>query len=202
MGRHPDPQRKYELLNRVVDYVLDEGLGDLSLRPLAKALGTSPRMLLYHFGSKEQLMLDALDAAAQRQRHMLEEWLAADPPLAHDPAELMRRFWRWTLRPPTQPYLRLFFEVYGLAVQNPDRWQRVLDRAVRPWLATIEERLLAAGVPPEEAETLATLAVATHRGLLLDLLSTGEQRRVQRAHDNLMSDFDRYLEGLREEALR
>jgi AcrR family transcriptional regulator len=200
MGRQPDPERKRELLDRVVDYVLDEGIADLSLRPLAKRLDTSPRMLLYHFGSKSRLMLDALDAASERQRQMLAEWLSADPALGEDPAELMRLFWRWSLRPVMEPYLRLYFEVYGLALQKPQRWQAFLDSAVRPWLVTIEERLRAAGVPADEAVNLATLAVATHRGLLLDLLATGQRRRVQRAHDDLMSDLGGYLERLRQEA--
>src|SRR5207248_9104803 len=59
MGRHKDPQRKAELLESVAEYLLEHGLAELSLRPLAHAVGTSPRILLYHFGSKEELVASA-----------------------------------------------------------------------------------------------------------------------------------------------
>ena len=49
------------LLPLLAAYVLENGLADVSLRPLAKAAGTSDRMLLYHFGSKEELVAALLE---------------------------------------------------------------------------------------------------------------------------------------------
>src|SRR5271155_5719078 len=71
VARTADPRIRAELLESVVDYVLDAGLTDLSLRPLAGAVGTSPRTLLYHFGSKEELTIAVVGAATQRQLRLL-----------------------------------------------------------------------------------------------------------------------------------
>ena len=57
-----DPRRRAELLDGVVRHLLAHGLGDLSLRPAAAAIGTSPQILLYYFGSKENLLLEAIGA--------------------------------------------------------------------------------------------------------------------------------------------
>lgn len=47
---------KQTLLPKLAAHVLRHGLGSASLRPLAKAAGTSDRMLIYHFGSKDALV--------------------------------------------------------------------------------------------------------------------------------------------------
>ncbi len=67
MGRPKDLDRRVELLNAVTEYVLEHGLADLSLRPLARAVGTSARILLYHFGSKETLIASVLREARERE---------------------------------------------------------------------------------------------------------------------------------------
>src|SRR3954462_3766535 len=109
MARAPDPARHASLLESATQHVLDHGMADLSLRPLAQALSTSPRMLLYHFGTKEQLVSEILAAARLRQAELTAGWLADQPELG--PAELLRRFWRWQTGE-HRSFLRLFFEVY------------------------------------------------------------------------------------------
>jgi hypothetical protein len=78
--------------------------------------------------------------------------------------------------------MRLFFEVYGLALRDPDRFRGFLDSVVADWLALLEERARQEGVPAERARATATLLVATYRGLAFDLLATGDRERVQAAH--------------------
>src|SRR2546430_12050912 len=73
VGRPPDPDRRAATLARAADYVLEHGLADLSLRPLAAALGTSTRMLLYDFGSKERLIAAVLAEARRREAALLAE---------------------------------------------------------------------------------------------------------------------------------
>ena len=68
MTRVPVPERRAKLLDEIVDYILSNGLAGLSLRPLAAGVNTSPRMLLYFFGSKEQLISDALAQIRFRQQ--------------------------------------------------------------------------------------------------------------------------------------
>jgi AcrR family transcriptional regulator len=184
MPRPPDPTRRAQLLRAVADYLLDNGLADMSLRPLARSLGTSPRILLYHFGSKDQLVASALAASRERQRAATEAWLEQQPELA--PTELLRRFWGWQLDG-HQPFLRLFFEVYGLALQEEDRFPGFLDRAVADWLEFIGALLRRAGLTAAQAQTAATAVIAGYRGLLLDYLATGDRRRTERALDLLLT---------------
>jgi AcrR family transcriptional regulator len=155
-------------------------MAGLSLRPLAQALATSPRMLLYHFGSKEQLVSEILAAARVRQAELTAGWLAEQPELG--PAELLRRFWRWQTTS-HQPFLRLFFEVYGLALQEPKRFPGFPEAAVRDWLPLIQKRLEDAGVPGSQARVTATAVIAGYRGLLLDVLATQDVERATVALD-------------------
>lgn len=190
MPRIPDPERREFLLDSIADYVLAHGLADMSLRPLAAALGTSPRMLLYHFGSKERLVADALAAARARQAEASRAWLAEQPELAA--AELLRRFWDWQLAE-QDAFLRLFFEVYGLALQDPQRFPGFLDHAVADWLEFIGTLLRQAGLSAARARTAATAVIAGYRGLLLDVLATKDRARTRRALDLLLNALENAL---------
>jgi AcrR family transcriptional regulator len=181
--RTPNLERREALLDAIADYVLTHGLADMSLRPLAAALGTSPRMLLYYFGSKEQLVADALAAARARQAASSRAWLAQQPQL--EPADLLRRFWRWQLDE-QDAFLRLFFEVYGLALQDHRRFPGFLERAVADWLDFIGTLLRQAGLSAARARTAATAVIAGYRGLLLDALATNDHARTRRALDLLL----------------
>jgi AcrR family transcriptional regulator len=193
MSRKPDPARRRELLERIVDYVLEHGLADLSLRPLSAALGTSPRMLLYHFGSKENLVVAALAAARERESAVLSGW--AQESDADDPERLARRAWAWMSDPASEPFMRLFFEVYGLALQQPQRYAGFLEGAVGDWLAALSDALVEAGIDRAEALQAATLVIAVARGSLLDLLATGDRSRIDAAMNLLIG-------GVREHLLR
>lgn len=160
MPRPVDPRRRTDVLARAADYVLERGLAGLSLRPLAKALGTSPRMLLYDFGSKEQLIDEVLAQIRRREETLLE----ADVRTLED-------VWRWIAAPERKPFLRLFFEVYVGALGRPEA-----EPFVRDWL----EFLRAHWRPPVDDAT-ATLMVAVVRGLLLDRLATGDDERTDAA---------------------
>lgn len=59
--------RRAELLALAYDYVLERGLAGPSLRPLAAATGTSPRVLLYLLDSKEGLVRELLARAREGQ---------------------------------------------------------------------------------------------------------------------------------------
>jgi AcrR family transcriptional regulator len=187
MPRPPDPTRREDLLKAVADYLLDNGLADMSLRPLAASLGTSPRMLLYHFGSKEKLVVEALAASRERQREATRAWLEKQPELG--PAELLRRFWAWQLDG-HEPFLRLFFEVYGLALQEEGRFPGFLERAVADWLEFIGALLRRAGLTSAQSRIAATAVIAGYRGLLLDFLASGDRRRTERALDLLLTALE------------
>lgn len=192
MPRPPDPERRQALLEAIATYVLEQGLADMSLRPLARALGTSPRVLLYHFDSKEKLVADALSAARARQSEATQAWLAEQPSLR--PSELLRRFWDWQLDE-QDAFLRLFFEVYGLALQDEGRFPGFLGAAVHDWVAGIGAMLHDAGVPLASARITATAVVAVYRGLLLDVLATGDRSRATRALDEVLAALEAATPG-------
>jgi len=194
MGRHADPARRNELLDAVAEYLLQHGLVDLSLRPLARAIETSPRMLLYHFGSKERLVVAALTRAREREMRLFSEW-APNMGADENPEQLARRAWAWMSDPATEPFMRLFFEVYGIALQQPARYAGFLDHAVEDWLTALTEGLEDAGVDRAAARRAATLIVALTRGLLLDLLATGDRERIDAAIDSLVGEVREHLAG-------
>jgi AcrR family transcriptional regulator len=179
--------RRAKLLDEVADYILNNGLADLSLRPLATAIDTSPRMLLYFFGSKERLIAEAL--AHIRVREQIDFKHAVSKPRAPDRLESLLRDWRSSASPRREKYSRLFFEVYGLALQNPEQFPGFLERAVGDWLPLFEQAFAAAGVSPAPAKTLATLALGAVRGLHLDLLATGDRKRTEAAFREMLRLF-------------
>jgi AcrR family transcriptional regulator len=181
------------MLSAVAEYLLEHGLADLSLRPLAAAIGTSPRMLLYHFGSKEQLVVEALAEAREREAVLFSGW-AMETGAAEDPELLARRAWEWMSDTSNEPFMRLFFEVYGLALQQPQRYRGFVERAVSDWLAALTDGLVEAGVDPAAARQAATLVIAVARGLLLDLLATGDRSRINAAMDSLVGQVREHLQ--------
>lgn len=160
MARPVDPHRRAAVLGKAADYVLERGLAGLSLRPLAKALGTSPRMLLYDFGSKERLIHETLAEIRCREAGLLEAEV-----------HTLEDVWRWIAAPEREAFLHLFFEVYVDAVRRDEA-----QPLVREWLDYLQERWR----PPVDAAT-ATLMIAIVRGLLLDRLATGDRARTDDA---------------------
>ena len=179
--------RRAKLLDEVADYILNNGLADLSLRPLATAIDSSPRMLLYFFGSKERLIAEAL--AHIRVREQIDFKRAVSKPRAPDRLESLLRDWRSSASPRREKYSRLFFEVYGLALQNPEQFPGFLERALGDWLPLFEQAFAAAGVSSAPAKTLATLALGAVRGLHLDLLATGDRKRTEAAFREMLRLF-------------
>jgi AcrR family transcriptional regulator len=176
----PSTDTRERLLAAAVDYAAEHGLADLSLRALAAGLGTSHRMLIFHFGSKEGLLVEVVRAVEAQQRALLEQ-LRADP--EQDLLDQLRAFWQHLTSPALWPYERLFFEVYAQGLQGKQPATRLLEDAIDPWLTPAADLLASQGVPVQEAQAEARLAIAVTRGLLLDLLATGDLAAVDAAMD-------------------
>jgi AcrR family transcriptional regulator len=179
-----------KLLAAAAQYVSANGVSDLTLRGLAGAIGTSHRMLIYHFGSKENLLVEVIKLVEQRQRAALDE-LEIDSRLSA--AELARAFWGRLSAPDLAANERLFFEVYGQALQGRPGTVELLDGIVDSWVGPVVELLGRLGFPPEHATAQARLGVAVTRGLLLDLLATGDRA----ACDAAMEQYIRLGEAFR-----
>lgn len=188
--------RKEEIANAIVDYVFTYGVSDLSLRPLAEHLDTSPRMLLYHFGSKEQLLSEVLEAARGRQYEMLHAWAAEGITLP----DIVRRYWEFAASDAARPYMRLFFEVYGLAVQGRLGTEGVLRHLTEQPVAVFQPPAEAAGLDPATAQQLARLSIGVFRGLLFDLLATNDRPPLDAALERFLAflEFQIASEGMRQ----
>lgn len=181
-----DGAPRARLLGLVIEHIQRCGISDLSLRELAAAIGTSHRMLLYHFGSREGLLVAVVQAVEQAQRDFVAD-LLADPSASQ--TELLRTLWQRWADPRYWPNERLFFELYAAALQGKPGTVGLLDDVIDAWVGPMLDlaRQHALDVELVEAET--RLAIAVVRGLLLDLLATHDRKGVDRA-------FERYLQLL------
>jgi len=166
-------ERRDELLERVVAAAADGGLARRSLRDLAAQVGTSHRMLIHHFGSRDGLLAAVVETVEREQNERLGE-------LPDDPADALRATWQRTSDPSFWPVERLFFECYARGAQGEPPFDRLVPKLVDQTLASLSVRRadLIAG---DAGATMARLALAVIRGLLLDLVATGDREATDRA---------------------
>src|ERR1700692_1649445 len=150
MARPPDLERRQELLDAVVKECAARGIGDRSLRDVAAAVGTSHRMLLHYFGSREELLIAIVEEAELRQ-------MALVPELPMNPAEGFAAMWADLRRPELRHLERLFFECYSRAAQGEKPFTRIVPGAVEGWLRQVEAAT--ADVPYDGAMARLGLAV-------------------------------------------
>jgi AcrR family transcriptional regulator len=180
------------LLAAAVARAAQGGISAASLRQIATDLGTSHRMLIYHFGSKEGLLAAISGAVEQQQRDALAA-LRADPSVS--PVEAALRMWERFADPALWPLERLFFDLYVQALHGKEHLKGFLDTALESWFLPTVEAQTARGMPPDEARALARLGVATTRGLLLDLLATGDRAGVDAAMRMFLDWYERVVEA-------
>jgi AcrR family transcriptional regulator len=179
-----DKSAKELLLDQVVDHFVEDGLGDLSLRRIAAAIGTSHRMLLYHFTSKSGLLVEvvrAVEARAQEQLAALADQTGHTGQTPRSTDEVIRSMWRYLADPAQGDFERLFFALYGRALQGDEQVRPLLGESIESWLDANEVLSASLGVPTAEVRVHARLGLAVARGLLLDLLATGDRGGVDAA---------------------
>lgn len=166
----PGSTARERLLYDVVEFLAEYGLGDRSLRAIAEAVGTSHRMLIYHFGSREGLLAEVVVAVESGQRDVLAA-LTADP--AADPRAVIHSFWT-TVSEAARRYGALFFEFSAQAMQGRPHVGTFADALVKPWIEPLADVFVRAGVAPADASVRARLGLGVARGLLHDALVTGD----------------------------
>jgi AcrR family transcriptional regulator len=170
-----------QLLDRCVEYLLRAGFNELSLRDLGTGVGTSHRMLIYHFGSRDGLLAAVVGRVEAEQRRVLAELVAREGDLA----EISRAFWLTVSDPALAPAVRLFFEVYTHALRGRPWTEPFRASVIAAWEDPLSALLRRHGYPPADARHMARLGIATTRGLLLDLLLTDDRATVDAAADLL-----------------
>lgn len=171
---------RQDLLAAVIADLQSQGLGDRSLRDIAASVGTSHRMLIHHFGSRQGLLTQVVNAVEGDQKAFLAS-------LDGDPATVLTAMWQQLRDPRLWPAVRLFYECYARAMNGEAPFNAMLPGAVDDWLDQAAAYEISAGVPEAEARARARAGLAMFRGLLLDLVGTRDQAGVDAAFEAFMA---------------
>jgi AcrR family transcriptional regulator len=186
----PDPVKREELLASVVDYLEGHGVNDLSLAPMAEALGTSKRMLLYYFGDRRGLLEQALDASRPNAGNIFRGVTTAE-----DLERASMNLWRALTRGEQQRSVRMLLQVLSLATTDPDTYGEFAQTAIDLMLDPITGAFIAVGFGPQDSAARATLIVSGLRGLCQDLLISGDRARVDAAARLIVNAAVRNVDG-------
>jgi AcrR family transcriptional regulator len=165
------------LLGAVIAELDRNGLGERSLRDLAAAVGTSHRMLIHHFGSRAGLLLAVVDEVERAERARAVEATQSQ----RDGPTTFRDSWQRLADRSFGGRERLFFECYARALQGEEPFAQMLPGAVDDWVVAITAAQVAVGVPVDTASVNSRIGLALMRGLLLDLLATGDRAATDAA---------------------
>lgn len=182
--------RKQELLEALLAYFLrNNGVADLSLRPMAAAVGTSARLLIFHFGSKEKLVAEVLAEMQARLQRSFER--LSDAGTGARPTPLLRAFWDWALEEENVGHLKLLYQLQLLATQENSVYADYLEENSMNWLGLIQAAL----PEPHRNSPLATLFCAVFDGLFIEFISTGDRKRTTSAIDLFVQFASRHMSG-------
>lgn len=174
-----DTRRRDELAQAATDYALEHGLVGLTLRPLAAALGTSDRMLLYHFAGKDDLVTAVLQVSNDRA---VAELRGLAP--ARDVRRAVLALWDLHASPVLARCQRMYVEAAALGLFGQEPYASLVRAANRVWVAALAEHLVASGAVPGRAARAVALLDAALTGFLLDLpLDAGDPAQQQAVRD-------------------
>lgn len=169
--------RRPELLAAATEYVLENGVRDFSLRPVAQALGVSHATLIRHFETRDALIAEVLEnIRVDFERRLFTPEIRT----AESAQELLRAAWQLLCQPREQRQFLVLFELVAAGAHTPGG---PLSRLATDWLTLIETELTRYGWPAESVSRTATFVLAQVRGLQLDLLTTGDRERVDAAFE-------------------
>jgi len=159
----PGEPRRHGLAEQATDYVLEHGIAGLSLRPLARALGTSDRMLIYHFGTKDALVAEVIERSNDRAVRLLDEW-----PAAPAPRDSVAGMWAAWSEPLIEACLRVYVQTAALGLLGQEPYLSAALRANLAWGRAVVDYLARSGVPETSAERVGNLVESTLLGLWVD----------------------------------
>ena len=196
MARTPDLERRQELLDRIVDYLAEHGLAQATLRPMAATLDVSINRLVHHFGSKEELLTAALLRAIDQQIEVQEKWLQRSPRLSM--CDIFGKWWKWmNASPANLALVRLNYEAAALNPEVSGLAGDVRADQIGVWRHDIEHRLFMDGLSPSAAAMEASLAKATFTGIVMDLVATGDRKRITASFNEFISRLARSVASQR-----
>lgn len=169
------PRPRDVLLAKAIGFYAAHGVGDTSLRTLASSIGTSQRMLHYHFGSREDLLAAVIESVVTDQIAMLDRLFAE----VDDPFEAGRRNWE-AAAASAQTFGPLFFELASHAMRGRPYAVRLGEVIVAAHVAAFR-RAYATVTDDAQAEVLARLTLAVGQGVLFQLLIDGDRAAADAA---------------------
>jgi len=194
VAREPDPSRKTELLAQIVEYLLDKPLATVTFRTLAHALGVSTFTLVYHFGSRAELLSEIVGAISGREND-IQAQLSAEPPSLDAYFSGLEQSWQWSIQPRNRQLQRLEFEAAMMEAVDPG--PRSYTRALyERWQAIGRDALLALGCSEADAEAESRLTVSAMFGLQYDLIVNEDVEAATAAFRAMLDGHRRHLESL------
>ena len=185
MARTVNTDHRQALLKAAARHLVDHGIADQSLSDIAAGIGTSARMLIHHFGTRDALVARALEIARQWQLDEAEQYLQP----AADAVAVLRATWSWLVDDQTLSYFRLFQQIAALerlqGADAPTNFSAHLGEDWQPLLFRVFE----ADPRFDDAASFADLTIAFYRGLALDLVHEANRSRHRQA-------FERFIELL------
>ncbi|MGY6502561.1 MAG: TetR/AcrR family transcriptional regulator [Acidimicrobiales bacterium] len=172
------------LLDTTIAHVATHGLSDLSLREIAGAVGSSHRMLHYHFGGRDGLVAAIVDSIETQQRAALEALASG----VDTPRQLIERQWDQLTDPEVRPFVALFFEVLALALHRRPGTDGFLDTLTDPWLDLAER--IAGDLHADLDRDELRLGVAVVRGLSIEVVATGDPEPATRSLRRFLDRWD------------
>jgi AcrR family transcriptional regulator len=194
MPRNPDPLRKPQLLAEILEYLLDKSLASVSFRTIAQALGFSTYTLVYHFGTREQLLSEIVSAVSTRAI-VVEEQMLDTPHTLDAYFEGFESSWRWTLQPRNRQLQRLEFEASLIEALQPDT--HTFSRELfATWRRIGETALVSLGIAPADAELEVRMLVDSFYGIQYDYILNGDAEGATAAFAMTMSRHRERIEAL------
>jgi AcrR family transcriptional regulator len=182
--------RRGELLEAVADYVLEHGVAAVSLRRVAESVGVSHVTLQHHFGSKEQLVGEIVDKLLGQTLASQGTTIDGVPDYSEDLPTRVRRMWAHLTSPTGERGIRLFIEVVGQSLFGGAGYSPAVALSIDNRLELITKNLIDLGCPEDEAAAFATLLLATLRGLVIELLITGDRERLDQAFELAVANIE------------
>jgi len=171
--------RRDDLLDRVTDHVLERGLIGVTLRPLAAATGTSDRMLIYHFGSRDALVSAVVARSTERAIAEVD----ALPP-APTIRSAVNRLWAAYRTEPLNSCLDVYCQAAATGLIGQEPYRSDARAMNEQWAVALRSYLVRSGAPPRRVARIVTLVDSALYGFHLDL-ATDRPEELARSVDDL-----------------
>jgi AcrR family transcriptional regulator len=164
-----------EMLPAIVEFFRARGPEGFSLAAIAEELGTSSRMLIYHFGGRDELLSRVMKLVRRDTILYLE-----DPP-PDDVDEAIRRFWSYYIHMGHLSDMQLFFHIASRRAEEPERYDDFASTAVEGWTQYFANAIEKDGKNSAAATKLGRLVIAALRGIVVDYLVTRDVADAERS---------------------